>query len=268
MKKVMLISLVFLTIMLMSNFAVARTMTYSLYLGNSASGETVTVASGTSVMVLEGNGYVRSEGRSILADADALPDGMYSLQMSAIDTLYDITSGATYTIRWQESDIDTTAAWADAEYNDIVGFLEMPMSGETLEKHNFRPNASQHLRFSFISGTTSFNGIKIKLRIREPLASEYNKPVTLPPEAIYVSSTTVFSLSPPDTAMTALMQVENGPIRFVLDGSTPENDNDTFLSSGDWYNFWSRYEIDGFKCIMSSGGSGATVYVHYFGNLK
>jgi len=84
-------------------------------------------------------------------------------------------------------------------------------------------------------------------------------------ENLVVTGTTVYTLSPTTGAVTALIAVQSGPVRWKGYKTNPTVNNGALLYSGDYLYLESPYQLTDFKVILESGGSGATLYVIYFG---
>jgi len=92
-----------------------------------------------------------------------------------------------------------------------------------------------------------------------------NKPRVLGDEDIVVSGTTVYTLTPTSGAVSALITIQGDPVRWKGHTTDPETTNGALLYSGDYLFLDSPYQLSNFGAIMSSGGSGVTIYVIYYG---
>ncbi len=82
-------------------------------------------------------------------------------------------------------------------------------------------------------------------------------------EDLTVGSTAVtFTAATYSGADWVMFSVENGPIRFRLDGGTPTTSVGDLARVGDRITLESREELKGFKAIRVDGTS-ATLRVHY-----
>ena len=92
------------------------------------------------------------------------------------------------------------------------------------------------------------------------------KPRVLGDEDIAVSGTTVYTLTPSSTSVvSAFINVQGGPIRWKGYTTDPTTTNGSLMNDGDYLLLDSRYQVDNFGAILDSTGSGATIYIIYYG---
>jgi len=92
------------------------------------------------------------------------------------------------------------------------------------------------------------------------------KPEVLGDEDIAMSGTTVYTLTPSSTEIVqALITVQGDSIRWKGYTTNPVPNNGAILDEGDSLYLDSRYQINNFRAILKSGGSGATLYIIYYG---
>jgi len=92
------------------------------------------------------------------------------------------------------------------------------------------------------------------------------KPEVLGDEDITMSGTTVYTLTASsDSVVGALITVQGDTIRWKGWATDPTAGNGAILKESDYLWLDSRYQIDNFGAILSSGSSGATLYIIYYG---
>ena len=97
------------------------------------------------------------------------------------------------------------------------------------------------------------------------VAQADNKPKVLGDEDIVVSGTTVYTLTATSGSISALVSIQGDAVRWKASSTDPTATNGALLYNGDYLFLTSPYEISGFSAILSSGGSGTTLYVIYYG---
>jgi len=158
--------LAILIILLMCSPVFAESRIYNLYLGTTNSGNT-TQASGTSTLVVEGGGFNRSNARTVINGINEF-EGYFNMQvqLAQVVTSYAANSGATFTVRWQESDVNNPNAWTAASYYDVPGLTGVALSGNSKVICTFNTvSRPQFMRFSFLSGITLFENFQVQLKI-------------------------------------------------------------------------------------------------------
>lgn len=63
----------------------------------------------------------------------------------------------------------------------------------------------------------------------------------------------------------AFVEVQGGTIRYLLDSTSPAGQTGYTADAGDTIRFYTPYQVQGFRCTLDSGSSGATVIITYFG---
>jgi len=91
------------------------------------------------------------------------------------------------------------------------------------------------------------------------------KPKVLGDEDIVVSGTTVYTLTATSGSVSAIITIQGDAVRWKAYSTDPAITNGALLYNGDYLFLTSPYEISGFSAILSSGGSGATIYAIYYG---
>jgi hypothetical protein len=100
-----------------------------------------------------------------------------------------------------------------------------------------------------------------------PALAEY-KPNVVGEQDITVSGVTVYTLTKPASAVSALITVQGDDVRWKGYTTDPVALSGALLDEGDYLLLDSPSQIENFGVILKSGGSGATVYVIYYGPSK
>ena len=108
-------------------------------------------------------------------------------------------------------------------------------------------------------------GLAVLFLCLSSVAQADNKPRVLGDEDIAVSGTTVYTLTPTSGAVSAFITIQGDAVRWKGHTTDPAADNGGFLYAGDYLYLDSPYQLSNFGAILSSGGSGTTIYVIYYG---
>ena len=145
------------------SYASADSRTYYLYLGTADSGNT-TVPSGVSNLFVQGHGFNRSQSATDITGLEKLQDGTASFQVVAIGTTPYATgaiSGISFTVRYRER-IDSGVTWSLVQSVDVLS--GMLFSGNSLYEVPFFPNLMGEQRWELVTGVTSLEFMKAKIR--------------------------------------------------------------------------------------------------------
>ena len=108
-------------------------------------------------------------------------------------------------------------------------------------------------------------GLAVLFLCLSSVAQADNKPRVLGDEDIVVSGTTVYTLTPTSGAISGLITIQGDAVRWKGHTTNPGITNGGFLYAGDYLYLGSPYQLSNFGAILSSGGSGTTIYVIYYG---
>ncbi len=140
----------------------SRAIVYNLFLTTTESGSTTT-ASGTSAMIVEGEGIDRSQGLTTISQLDKVSGEAWAAQLYGITTITAATSGATFGLYYRESFFSDTSSWAASSSTPI--FSNIALSGDTRAIYTFDPIGLGDIQFRFVTGTSPITGVSIQVRV-------------------------------------------------------------------------------------------------------
>jgi len=147
--------------------AYAEPRTYTLFLGKNNTGNE-TVASGTSIMIVQGQAIQRPVSATDITGLEYLEDGAAIIQVEELvvglvpAAQGGDNSGATFSLRYRER-VTSGVTWSLT--NPIEVISGMALSGNSLYQIPVFPEAMGEIRWEFISGITPFDHAKIVFRI-------------------------------------------------------------------------------------------------------
>jgi len=145
----------------------AKSRTWYLYLNNDLTTGVTTVASGTSTMIVEGQGVNRSQGTTMLQDLQFTNSGTWAVQIDDVTLSQGALSagnwsGATFTLRYKESMYTSANHLSGASVTNV--FNGTAISGATRQQQEISPVAMGVMQWEWVTGITPFSGATVMVR--------------------------------------------------------------------------------------------------------